>query len=154
MLQGQKLELSYFSLQLLEYLIHNHPHRANDYDFIKLRGDQAAEVFERALAHGSLQDLALEDANEELYKGLYFSFYAMIKDVLWEEFSNFIPAENVDDAAKDLIPILSHLHKPFDPIDTEASLAKDAELDAIDEDELRLKMVFEIKRIIAQGYGI
>ena len=154
MLQGQKVELSYFSLQLLEYLIHNHPHRANDYDFIKLRGDQAAEVFERALSHGSLQDLAIEDANAELYKGLYFSFYAMIKDVLWEEFSTFIPAENVDDAAKDLIPILSHLHKPFDPIDTEASLAKDAELDAIDEDELRLKVVFEIKRIIAEGYGI
>ncbi len=154
MSQATKLELSYFSLQLLEHLIQNHPHRAHDYDFIKLRGDEAARVFESALEGGSLQDLALEDAHRELYKGLYFSFYAMIKDVLWDEFSNFIPAEKVDEAAKALIPILSHLYKPFDPIDVESCYAKDAELEGIDEDKLRKQVIFEVKRIIAEGYGI
>ena len=154
MLLQNQIEFSYFSLQLLEYLIHNHPHRAHDYDFIKLRGDEAAKTFEDALQGGSLQDLALEDAHKELYKGLYFSFYSMIKDVLWDEFSTFIPAENVDEAAKALIPILSHLYKPFDPIDVETCYAKDAELEGIDEDELRANVIKEIKRIIAEGYGI
>ena len=79
MLQATKLELSYFSLQRLEYLIQNHPHRAYDYDFIKLRGDEAARVFESALQGGSLQDLALEDAHKELYKGLYFSFAKSVR---------------------------------------------------------------------------
>ncbi len=154
MLQNTQLELSYFSLQLLEYLIHNHPHRANDYDFIKLRGDEAAEAFEKTLRSGALQDIAIEDANEELYKGLYFSLHALIKDVLWDDFSQVIPADKVEYAARELYPQLSHLHKQFDPSDTEWGFYKEAEMEAINEDELRMSIVKEIKLIIAQGYGI
>ena len=154
MLQTTQLELSFFSLQLLEYLIQNHPHRAHDYDFIKSRGDEAAEVFEKTLRSGSHQEIALEDAHEELYKGLHFSLHALIKDVLWDDFSELVPSFLVESVAKNLYPHLSKLHTQFDPSDTEWGLYKEMEMQAIQEDELRASLVQEIKLIIAQGYGI
>ena len=154
MLLNKRLELSYFSIQLLEYLIENHPHRVNDYDFIVHRGDEAAKAFEDALRGGALQDIALEDAHEELYKGLYFSMHSLIKDVMWTEFAHMIPADKVEEGARLFYPRLSHLHKQFDPTDVDYGLSKDLELEAVDEGELRAKIVAEITRIIAEGYGI
>lgn len=154
MLLNKRLDLSFFSLQLIEYLIENHPHRANDFDFIKHRGDEAAKAFEDALRGGSLQDIALEDAYEELYKGLYYSLHSLIKDVLWTEFAEIIPAHKVEEGARLLYPRLSHLHKQFDPTDIEWGMSKEMELNEVNEEELRAAIVFHIKKIFAEGYGI
>ena len=154
MLHNTKLELSYFSLQLLEFLIQNHPHRAHEYDFIKLRGDEAAINFEHSLRCGEMQDQALADASDELYLGLHFSLYSLIRDVLWSEFSTIVPTDAVDRAAKELYHKIKHLHKPYKPDDTDVGRYREAELSDINEEELRIKIVAEIKRIFAEGYGI
>ncbi len=154
MLLNKRLDLSFFSLQLLEYLIVNHPHRANDYDFIKLRGDEAAKAFEDALRGGGLQDIALEDAHEELYKGLYFSLHSLIKDILWTEFAKIVPADKVEEGARLLYPRLSHLHKQFDPTDVEWGMSKDMELNDVNEEKLRAAIITHIKKIFTEGYGI
>ena len=147
MLLQNQIEFSYFSLQLLEYLIHNHPHRAHDYYFIKLRGDEAAEAFEKTLSEGFPQETALEDAYEELYKGLHFSLHALIKDILWDEFSNAIPVNMVENAARVLLPKVCHILPPYIAKDEDWGNFKDAELEEIDEDELRSCVIAEIKRI-------
>ncbi len=154
MLHTSQLELSYFSLQLFEYLIQNHPHRADDYDFIKYRGDKAAEAFEVALRNGALQEDAIQEANEELYKGLYFSLYALIKDVLWSDFLEVIPAHKVEYAAKKLYPHLFSLHPQFDPSYTAWGFYKEDEMGAVNEDELRKAIAEEVNKVIALGYGI
>ncbi len=153
---NKTIELSYFSLQLLDYLSQNHPHLTGDYDFIKMRGDAAALAFEKTLSDGYLQEQALEDAAEELFKGLYFSLHSLIKDILWSDFSHFIPADKVEEAARRLYPFLKHLHKPFDTNNVEYGMAREAEFDAIDEDELRLRITAEISKIVAaaEAYGI
>ena len=82
----------------------------------------------------------------------YKQYMGSLKNSILTAF--YTPDKVIDSVAKALIPILSHLYKPFDPIDVETCYAKDAELEGIDEDELRANVIKEIKRIIAEGYGI
>lgn len=148
------IELSYFSIQLLEYLIENHPHRAEDFDFIKIRGDQAADEYERSLRDEFMQDDAMFYAMDNLYRGLHFSLHNMIKDILWEDFAEFIPARNADEKARLLYPKLKHLHKvaAFD-IDNYGRF-REIEVGDLDVTALRQEVSQEIRKILTEEYGI
>lgn len=148
------IEFSYFSLQLLEYLIHNHPHRANDYDFITLRGDAAAKEYEQTLRDGYMQDEAMKYTLDNLYLGLHFSLHNMIKDVLWSEFSETIQAEKVDAAAQELYPKLKHLYVASEHNEENYGHFRELELNDVDEDALRTELIVAISKILMVGYGI
>jgi len=78
--------LNHYSLRLTDYIIHNHPDRIMDKEFIEDRGQRAVEVF----AECSRQGMSFEDANYEatrtLYHGLHFSPVKMIDEILDTDF--------------------------------------------------------------------
>ena len=98
-------ELSYYRLSLLSYLKESHPDRVADTEFINERADHAAEVYSDAIKSGTTHIEAEERASTELYRGLHFSAYNMLVNILWEEFSEEIPEEDARDAALLLLPL-------------------------------------------------
>ena len=97
-------EMSYFRLNLLSYLRDSHPDKANDLSFIAGRGDMAAEAYSEAIKSGLDHIQAAEIANETLFKGLYFSPYNVIVEILWNEFSDEVSPGEAQTKAKDLLP--------------------------------------------------
>jgi len=97
-------ELSYYGLSLLSYLRDNFPDRTGDTEFISERADSAAEVYSRAVKDGHSQVEAEELASDELYRGLHFSPFNTLKNILWREFSEEIPEEEAHVIALQALP--------------------------------------------------
>ena len=94
-------ELSYYGLSLLSY----HPDRSGDDHFIRERGDAAAEVYSNAVKSGLTHIEAEEMASAELYRGLHFSPYNTLVNILWNEFSEEIPEDRAREIALRLLPL-------------------------------------------------
>ncbi len=107
--QTPKSELSYYGLSLLSFLKDSHPDRVNDRAFISERADRAAEVYSETIQSGLTHIEAEERASAELYRGLHFSPYNTIINILWEEFSDEIPEDNARDVALRLLPLCSEV---------------------------------------------
>ena len=97
-------EMSYFRLNLLSYLRDSHPDKANDLSFIAGCGDMAVEAYSEAIKSGLDHIQAAEIANETLFKGLHFSPYNVIVEILWNEFSDEVSPGEAQTKAKDLLP--------------------------------------------------
>lgn len=69
----------------------SHPQLASDTNFIKTRADEAAESYSNAIKDGSTQIEAEELANLTLFRGLLFSKHDTLINILWNEFSDFVP---------------------------------------------------------------
>ena len=97
-------EMSYFRLNLLSFLRDTHPDKANDLSFIAGRGDMAAEAYSEAIKSGLDHIQAAEIANETLFKGLHFSPYNIIVEILWNEFFDEVPPGEAQEKARELMP--------------------------------------------------
>jgi len=97
-------EMSYFRLNLLSFLRDTHPDKANDLSFIAGRGDMAAEAYSEAIKSGSDHIQAAEIANETLFKGLHFSPYNIIVEILWNEFFDEVSPGEAQGKARELMP--------------------------------------------------
>lgn len=97
-------EMSYFRLNLLSFLRDSHPDKANDLSYIAGRGDMAAEAYSQAIKNGLDHIQAAEIANETLFKGLHFSPYNIIVEILWNEFYEEISPSEAQLKAKELLP--------------------------------------------------
>lgn len=97
-------EMSYFRLNLLSYLREAHPDKANDLSFIAGRGDMAAEAYNEAIKSGLDHIQAAEIANEALFKGLHFSPYNVIVEMLWNEFFDEVSPGEAQTKARELLP--------------------------------------------------
>jgi len=97
-------EMSYFRLNLLSYLRDAHPDKANDLSFIAGRGDMAAESYSEAIKNGLSHIQAAEIANDVLFKGLLFSPYNIIVEILWNEFFDEVSPGDAHAKAKELLP--------------------------------------------------
>ena len=97
-------EMSYFRLNLLSFLRDSHPDKANDLSFIAGRGDMAAEAYSEAIKSGLDHIQAAEIANEVLFKGLHFSPYTIIVEILWNEFYDEVSPGEAQSKAKELLP--------------------------------------------------
>ncbi|MEA5080453.1 MAG: DUF1896 family protein [Dysgonamonadaceae bacterium] len=97
-------EMSYFRLNLLSFLRDSHPDKANDLSFIAGRGDMAAEAYSEAIKSGLDHIQATEIANEALFKGLHFSPYSIIVEILWNEFYDDVSPSEAQTKAKELLP--------------------------------------------------
>jgi hypothetical protein len=98
-------ELSYYGLSLLSFLRNSHPHIAKDGAFVRSRADRAAEAYSDAVKAGTSHAGAEEIANAELYRGLHFSPYNTIVNILWNEFSAEIPEDEARAAALLMLPL-------------------------------------------------
>ena len=102
---NQATELSYYGLYLLNHLKENHPDRATDTDFINQRADHAADVYEQSRLEGYTPDGAQELAMAALVKGLHFSPYNTLVEVLWNEFEDEVEPGYAPALALQLLPI-------------------------------------------------
>ncbi len=104
--KNQSTEFSYYGLYLLKYLKENHPDKATDADFIGERSDRAADVYEQSRLSGYTPEGAQELAMAALMKGLHFSKYNTIIEVLWNEFAEEVPPGEAAKFALTLQPAL------------------------------------------------
>lgn len=98
-------ELSYYGLSLLSYLKDSHPDRTGDKAFIAERADRAAEIYSDTVKSGLTHTEAEERASAELYRGLHFSPYNTIVNILWDEFAGEIPEERARAVALEVLPL-------------------------------------------------
>lgn len=103
--------LSYYEQYLLSYLKDSHPNKSTDIKFITERADQAAETFELSRLEGNIVEVAQERAMATLTKGLHFSLYDTIIEVLWNEFIDVVPPA---DAPRVALAIFSAHQSLFD----------------------------------------
>ena len=102
-------ELSYYGLYLRHYLQENRFEQTSDTDFISSRAALAAETFGRARCEGYSVGGAQELAMEALLEGLHRSAYALLTDVLANEFEGEVPLEAREVIAEALLPQVRQL---------------------------------------------
>ncbi|WP_231660383.1 DUF1896 family protein [Hoylesella saccharolytica] len=102
-------ELSYYGLYLRDYLQENRFEQASDADFISSRATLAAETFGWARCEGYSVDGAQELAMEALLDGLHRSAYALLTDVLENEFEGEVPLEAREATTEALLPQVRQL---------------------------------------------
>lgn len=102
-------ELSYYGLYLRHYLQENRFQQASDADFIDSRAALAAETFGRARCEGYSVGGAQELAMEALLDGLHRSAYALLTDVLANEFEGEVPLKVREATAEALLPQVRQL---------------------------------------------
>lgn len=107
--KNQTTDLSYYGLYLLKCLKENHPDKAADTDFIESRADHAAEVYEQSRLEGYTPEGAQELAMAALTKGLHFSKYNTVIEVLWNEFGEEVEPGNAPAFALTLQPALEEV---------------------------------------------
>jgi len=110
-------ELSYYSLSLLSYLKDSHPERVADAAFIADRSDRAAEVYSDTIKAGLTHIEAEEAASAELYRGLHFSPYNTILNILWDEFSTEILEDRARAVALEALPLCANVLAKYDLTD-------------------------------------
>jgi len=110
-------ELSYYGLSLLSYLKDSHPERADDRAFIADRADRAAEVYSDTIRAGLTHIAAEEAAGAELYRGLHFSPYSTLVNILWDEFSAEIPEDRARAVALEALPLCANVLAKYDLTD-------------------------------------
>ena len=104
--KNKSQELSYYGLYLLSFLNENHPDRLPDTDFIETRSDFATDTYEQARLEGLTVEIAQELAMEVLLKGLHFSKFNTLIEILWNEFDQEVPQEDAPEFAFKLQPSL------------------------------------------------
>ena len=92
--------LSYYGLSLLSYLRESHPDLANDADFIRTRAQSAAEAYSCIIRSGGSRIEAAEEADAVLYRGLHFSLYGTLANVIRSEFADIIPEAQAREVAR------------------------------------------------------
>ena len=117
-------DLSYYGLSLLSYLTNNHPDLAADNTFIAGRADRAAEVYSDTVKSGLTHIEAEERASAELYRGLHFSPYNTLRNILWDEFSTEIPENDAPAVALRLLPLCTEILAKYDLSDDFAATAE------------------------------
>jgi len=108
-------ELSYYGLYLLNHLRENRFPQASDADFIRERADHAAEVYEQA------RELAMS----ALLKGLRFSKYSILYDVVDREFPLEVAVEDQEAFVKHLLPLVDNVYSIYDLTDDDFAQSPD-----------------------------
>ena len=98
-------ELSYYGLSLLSYLKDSHPELI------------AESEYSEAIRSGCNHIEAEEIAREELCRGLHFSPYNTLVNILWREFEAEIPEDTARQAALRLLPLCRGVLEKYDLTD-------------------------------------
>lgn len=121
-------ELSYYGLYLLDYLRKYHPDKVIDTEFITGREEAAAETFEKARLEGSSTEAAQEEAMRVLLEGLHFSPYALLLEVVENEFSEEVQKQEREAFCRELFPYLKNLLGGYDTPDDTFALSPEHDL--------------------------
>ena len=125
--EGQT-DFSYYGLYLLDYLRTNKFEQATDTAFIRERADRAAETYERARLEGYPADGAQELAMDTLLRGLHYSRYAILREVVENEFADEVPEEKREAFVLKLLPLVGNVFSVYDLSDDNFALSSDYDL--------------------------
>lgn len=121
-------ELSYYGLYLLDYLRKYHPDKVIDTEFITGREEAAAETFEKARLEGSSTEAAQEEAMRILLEGLHFSPYALLFEVVENEFSEEVQEQEREAFCREIFPHLKNLFAGYPTTDDTFALSSEHDL--------------------------
>lgn len=121
-------ELSYYGLYLLDYLRKYHPDKVSDTPFITGREEAASETFEKERAVGNTVEAAQEEAMRVLLEGLHFSPYALLREVVDNEFADEVADSDREAFCRELFPYLKNLLGGYDTSDDTFALSPDHDL--------------------------
>ena len=125
--EGQT-DFSYYGLYLLEYLRTNRFELATDETFIRERADRAAETYEQARLEGYTTAGAQELAMNILLEGLRYSKYAILREVVENEFSDDVPEAKRESFTKKLLPLVGNVFSIYNLSDDNFALSPDYDL--------------------------
>ena len=125
--EGQT-DFSYYGLYLLDYLRNNRFEHATDTAFIRERADRAAETYERARLEGYPAEGAQELAMNVLLRGLHYSKYAILREVVESEFADDVPEDKQDGFIAGLLPLVDAVFSIYDLSDDNFALSPDYDL--------------------------
>ena len=121
-------DFSYYGLYLLDYLRTNKFEQAADAAFIRQRADRAAETYERARLEGYPAEGAQELAMETLLHGLRYSKYAILREVVENEFTDEVPEDKREAFIQRLLPLVDTVFSIYDLSDDNFALSSDYDL--------------------------
>ncbi|MFS2877277.1 DUF1896 domain-containing protein [Bacteroides kribbi] len=121
-------DFSYYGLYLLDYLRTNKFEQAGDNAFIQERADRAAETYGRARLEGYPAEGAQELAIETLLHGLRYSKYAILREVVENEFTDEVPEEKREAFIQRLLPLVDTVFSIYDLSDDNFALSPDYDL--------------------------
>ena len=121
-------DFSYYGLYLLNYLRKNKFEQATDEAFIRERADRAAEVYERARLDGTSTAGAQELAMNTLMEGLRYSKYAILREVVENEFADEVPEAEREAFTQKLLPLVGNVYSIYDLSDDNFALSPDYNL--------------------------
>ena len=113
---------------VLDYLRTNKFEQADDTAFIRERADRAAETYERARLEGYPADGAQELAMDTLLRGLHYSRYAILREVVENEFADEVPEEKREAFVLKLLPLVGNVFSVYDLSDDNFALSSDYDL--------------------------
>ena len=150
--EGQT-DFSYYGLYLLDYLRTNRfeltnearaepsslelrlarrkksvAQQASDDAFIRERADRAAETYERARLEGYPPEGAQELAMDTLLRGLRYSKYAILREVVENEFANEVPEKKREAFIRKLLPPVGNVFSAYDLSDDNFALSPEYDL--------------------------
>ncbi len=123
-----RTDFSYYGLYLLDYLTTNKFELATDEAFIRERADRAAEAYERARLEGYPADGAHELAMNTLVKGLHYSKYNILREVVENEFANEVPEAEREAFTLKLLPLVGNVFSIYDLSDDNFALSPEYDL--------------------------
>jgi len=100
-----KKDLSYFTLRLKELVYASFPEKVHDQKFIKERSSWAAEAYECAFRSGNSPQQCDYIAEYILFKGLHFSKFGTVFQVVCSEFDTLMADEELRPFALTMFPI-------------------------------------------------
>ena len=125
--EGQT-DFSYYGLYLLDYLRTNKFEQATDEAFIRERADRAAGTYEWAMLEGYPAAGAQELAMRTLTEGLRYSKYAILREVVENEFADDVPEAKRESFTRKLLPLVGNVFSIYDLSDDNFALSPDYDL--------------------------
>ena len=125
--EGQT-DFSYYGLYLLDYLRTNRFEQASDDAFIRERAARAAETYERARLEGYPSEGAQELAMDTLLRGLRYSKYAILREVVENEFADEVPEKKREAFIRKLLPPVGNVFSAYDLSDDNFALSPEYDL--------------------------
>ena len=124
----RRTDFSYYGLYLLDYLTTNKFEQAADEAFIRERTDRAAETYERARLEGYPTDGAQELTMKVLTKGLRYSKYAILREVVENEFAGEVSEVEHEAFTLKLLPLVGNVFSIYDLSDDNFVLSPEYDL--------------------------
>ena len=140
-------ELSYYGLYLLDYLRKYHPDKVSDTDLITEREETATAAFEKERLAGGSVEHAHEEAMRVLLRGLHFSPYALLAEVVEREFADEVPESGREAFCRDLYPHLKNLFAGYDTSDDTFAMSPAHDL-------LYTELVGTVVLYLEEGHGV